>query len=119
MFKGFNEELVKRLFTSSLTAKMAATTEFTFRSGTYINMSKTTLKWQGQKMAEKEIIFEAGGGGEGWGWKIGQPKASFSESNLVETQRIETARLKQQLAYFGGGYFLYFREIKLSCNIVA
>ena len=78
MFKGFNEELVKRLFTSSLTAKMAATTEFTFRSGTYINMSKTTLKWQGQKMAEKEIIFEAGAGwGGGMGLKNWTAKGKF------------------------------------------
>ena len=82
MFKGFNEELVKRLFTSSLTAKMAATTEFTFRSGTYINMSKTTLKWQGQKMAEKEIIFEAGAGGRDGVEKLDSQRQVFQSQTL-------------------------------------
>ena len=32
MFKGFKDELVKNVFTSSLEAKMASTTEFTYRS---------------------------------------------------------------------------------------
>ena len=38
-----------------------------------------------------------------------------SESNIIETERIETARYSNK-AYFAEKYFLYFREIIIFCK---